>query len=88
MAAIAQSFVKQETKQVHTGDLLWTDISGVSLADTEFVNGQKYLIVCTARIGGRQVTRNFGFRLLHGSTAFAGATPQNDDLTAVIIKRV
>lgn len=73
MAEIAHDFVEQTTKQTHTGDANWTDITGASIADTEFVTGRKYLLVMTCVFDSTNVNQNASVRTLHGTTAFASS---------------
>jgi len=73
MAAIAHGISETTVDQTHTGDTNWT--TKVTVASTNFVAGGKYLIVCTAQVGGDDANAIFGFRLAHGATptVFLGA---------------
>lgn len=69
MAAITVKRASQTTQQSATSPS-YADIPGVSIASSEFVAGDRYLILATAQVaGGNGHARSV--RLVHGSTAFA-----------------
>ena len=75
MAEIAHTAVEQLTEQTHTGDTLWTDIPGASIASGNFTVGKKYLLIahCLKQYNESGLA---GFKVLHGSTDFASSDAQ------------
>ena len=70
---IPHTYVEQTTKQTHTGDTNWTDISGASISSGSFTTGRKYLLIFQAEITGSNTFSNFSVKSLHGSTDFTSA---------------
>ncbi len=71
MAIVNHTFVEQTTEQTHTGDALFTDITGAEITSGNFIAGKKYLIITNAQVGGDSSSDSFDLQTLHGSTAFA-----------------
>lgn len=71
MTAIANAFAEQTTNQTRTGATTFADVSGASLASSNFVAGQKYLIIVGNQLSGSVSSNNFRCRVAHGGTAFA-----------------
>ena len=71
MAEIAHSFVSQPTRQEHTGDANFTDISGAAITSGNFTADDKYLIVVSAQADLSEIGDQHRIQTLHGSTAFA-----------------
>ncbi len=67
---IPHVFIEQTTEQTHTGDTLWTDISGATIDSGNFTAGRKYLVFYDSYLAGDNINTGFGIRALHGSTAF------------------
>ncbi len=61
----------------HTGDTLFTPVTGATIAASQFTVGKKYLIVIDSDIsfpaGGASAVSKAGLRVLHGSTIFPGS---------------
>lgn len=76
MAEIPHTFVEQTTTQTHTGDTMFTDIPGASIASGSFTTGRKYLLIfsCQSSIDGSTI--NFFNSCFHGSTEFPNAQRQ------------
>lgn len=76
MAALDYASTTQTTEQTHTGDSIWTDISGASIADADITDGGEYLLIVSAIVGGDSAAKQFGFRMVHGTTptVFPGST--------------
>lgn len=68
-AAIAHTFVEQNTKQV-IASATYVDITGAAITSGNFTTGKKYLIYVTAQTN-EDSTGRLGIQLVHGSTAFA-----------------
>ena len=72
MAEIPHTYVEQTTQQTHSGDTLWTDISGASIASANFTTGRKYLLVFMGELSGAVgAIARVGMRAVHGSTPFS-----------------
>jgi hypothetical protein len=71
MTAIANAFTAVTTADTHTGDTVFSDVPGASIADTEFVDGQKYLILVGCQSSLSVSSSNFRLQVLHGTTPFA-----------------
>lgn len=69
MATIDTSTAVVSTRQT-TMNRSYTDISGAAIADTEFMAGEKYLILVTGMLDLASNAQNVAARVLHGSTAF------------------
>ena len=80
MAAIATASVEQTTRQTHTGDTAWTDISGAAIAAGSFVANATYIVWAKAQFGGSDENVLFGLRLVHGTTptVFNGSTDEKE----------
>lgn len=76
MAAIPHSFTEQNTQQTTTS-ATYVNVSGASIASGQFTVGKKYLIVVTAQVSQNTGAANYLFRVLHGSTEFAGSEMGN-----------
>jgi len=70
---LTYKFVEVTTEQSHTGDTLFTDISGATIPSSFFVAGRKYLLVMTTQTVGTNINTNYGVRTIHGSTEFDGS---------------
>ena len=69
MPVAGSSFTEVMTDQTHTGDTNF-NVEG-TIADTEFTNGDDYLVLVRAAVGGSVNTTDYEFQLAHGGTAFA-----------------
>lgn len=88
MTAIAHPSATQTTDQAHgTGSTGYTDISGTTIASSEFVTGDLYLILCMAQIQGSNSNGQMGFRILHGTTPFDDSTEQLEPVSTGTNKR-
>ena len=70
MTAIANAFAEQTTNQ-STTSTTYGAVSGAQLASSNFVAGQKYLILVGAQTSRSLSSGNGGLRVAHGGTAFA-----------------
>ena len=72
MAEIAHTAVEQLTAQTHTGDTIWTDVSGAAITSGNFTTGKEYLLLirCVVKYNESGLC---GVKMLHGSTDFASS---------------
>lgn len=70
MAAIAHSSTQQNTNQ-STTSATYVDVSGASIASTEFTVDKKYLLWVSAQIRVGTLDVVMGMQAVHGSTTFA-----------------
>lgn len=68
MAAIDYASDTQLTGQTHTGDTDWTDVPGASIADADITDSGEYILLVTAQVGGDNISEQFGFRVVIGTT--------------------
>jgi len=72
LVLIDHSQAVQTTRQTTTS-LTNVDIPSVSIADTFFNTGEKYLIIASAQLDANNNSDETGITTLHGSTEFDGA---------------
>lgn len=88
MSAIAHAIVTQTTDQNHgTGSTGYVDISGTTLASSEFVAGETYLLLVMAQTQGSNAAGQCAFRVVHGSTAFDDSTESFETVSTGTGKR-
>ncbi len=75
MTAIAHAFAEQNSNQT-TQSASYVDITGVSIASSNFTAGKKYLLWVTSRLSTDSGAELAGMRLAHGGTAFADSEYQ------------
>jgi len=71
MAAIAHAAVFNTAQEVNSG--AYADVSGMSLASTNFTVGAKYLLWVQGTVTHSSSNRQPGVRVLHGSTVFTAS---------------
>jgi hypothetical protein len=85
MGAATSKYASDSTARTNTGagSDTYTDVpsSTCTLADADFEDGKKYLIIATGLLSGNNANGNFGLRLVHGTTAFDGATLEREPNT-------
>ncbi len=81
------------SKKTSVSSSTW--LTAASVAGTEFVGGEEYLLLCIADIGNQSSTSTRNeFRLIHGSTQFSGSfsiiesniTSQTSDVYAYMVR--
>lgn len=72
MTQIAYAY-RERTTATTTTNTTYTDIENAALSNASFTAGSKYLIVATAQMKSSANTQSVAFRLVHGSTEFAGS---------------
>ncbi|HEY8110893.1 MAG TPA: hypothetical protein VIG05_08510, partial [Candidatus Nitrosotenuis sp.] len=72
LAQVSHAFVEQLTRQTSTSTS-YVNITGAKLTSSNFVTGNKYLLVFNSLIDGSSANGNFGIQAVHGNTAFTGS---------------
>jgi len=80
MAAIAHGYAEQLTQQTTTGTS-YSDVSGASIASSNFVAGQKYLLLACCYTQHSASASEGRVQIVHGSTAFADSEEHHDQQT-------
>jgi outer membrane murein-binding lipoprotein Lpp len=80
-ASIAHAFTEQNSAQTTTSGS-FVDVTGASIASSNFVADGKYLIYITAQISVSAVAPDSRVQVLHGSTSFADSDSAWDTDTA------
>lgn len=80
MAELAHASSVQTTAQT-TGSTSFSDVSGVSIASSNFVAGRKYLLLISANVSNTSAGRA-EVQLIHGSTAFGESLREYTVVTA------